>query len=131
MCNILSIKTLEGMKAGYATLGVGGYTLPVPFRVRGQKVECRVPTWSGVGDLLEITRQVTLVVVQNSESGLRWVFLRGLGKVIKDPDWEDFGPLETGGINMGDLYELLRIEPEHMELFDEQKGWGFRETVDF
>ncbi len=131
MCNILSMKTLEGMKAEYATLGVAGYTLPVPFRVRGQSVECRVPTWSGVVDLLEISRQVTLVVVQNSESGLRWVFLRGLGNVIKDPSWEDFGPLQTGGVNMGDLYELLRIEPEHMELFDEQKGWGFRETVDF
>lgn len=131
MCDILSTKTLEDLKAEYATLEVAGYTLPVPFRVCRQTVECRVPTWSGVADLLETTRQVTLVVVQNSENGLRWVFLRGLGKVIKDPDWEGFGPLQIGWTNIGDLYQLLRIEPKHMELFDEQKGWGYRETADF
>jgi hypothetical protein len=107
MCDILSMKTLEDMKAGYATLGVAGYTLPVPFRVRGQTVECRVPTWSGVGDLLEITRQVTrqvtLVVVQNSENGLRWVFLRGLGVKVT---------INSGGI--------VDIQPDSDEALEQE-----------
>ena len=131
MSNILNTQTLRDLDAQFAILGVAGYALPVRFLVRGSVVECPVPTWSGVGDLLEKMEEVTLVAVQNSDTYLRWFFLRGTGTVIKDPDWEGLLPPQHGRGDPGDLYQLLRIEPNRMELFDEQRGWGFRETADF
>ncbi|MDW7674235.1 MAG: hypothetical protein SCK28_06850 [Bacillota bacterium] len=119
------------MGVGFAILGVTSYALPVRFRVRGQFVECGVPTWSGVGDLLEKAEKITLVAVQNYGTNLRWLFLKGAGTVVKDPDWEGIVSPQGGRVDPGDLYQLLRIEPKRMELFDEQLGWGFRETADF
>ena len=131
MSNILNTLTLEAMGVRHAILGIASYALPVRFRVRGSVVECRVPTWSGVGDLLEKKQEVTLIAVQNSEAHLRWLFLRGPGTVIKEPDWEGLVPLQTCRVDPGDLYQLLRVKPKRMELFDEKLGWGFRETADF
>jgi hypothetical protein len=131
MSNILTVQMLETIGTRHAVLGVAGYSLPVRFRVCGAVVECGVPTWSGVSDLLEKSEEVTLVALKNSESNLRWIFLRGAGSVIKNHDWEGLVPSERSLVEPGDLYQLLRIYPKRMELFDEERGWGFRETVDF
>lgn len=131
MSNILTPQILETMGTGYAVLGMGGYSLLVRFRVCGLIVECSVPTWSGLSDLLEKIEEVTLVVIKNSETDLSWVFVRGTGRIIANQDWEALVPSEHGLVGPEDLYHLLRIEPKRMELFDEQRGWGFRETADF
>jgi hypothetical protein len=131
MSNILTTQILETLGTRYAVLGVAGYALPVRFRICGSIVECGVPMWSGISDLLEKTKEVTMVAVKNSEPNLCWLFIRGLGSVIKNQDWEGLIPQERNLIEPGDLYQLLRIEPRRMELFDEQRGWGFRETADF
>jgi hypothetical protein len=131
MPNILNIKILETLGTRHAVLGVDGYALPVRFRVCGQVVECSVPTWSGVGELLETVEEVTLVAINNSEANLSWVFLRGTAGIIKNQDWEGLVPPERSLVDPGDLYQLLRIYPKRMELFDEQQGWGYRETADF
>lgn len=131
MSNILNAKMLETIGTRYVTLGVAGYSLPVRFRVSGYIVECAVPTWSSVSDLLEKTEVVTLVAAQNSGTNLRWIFLWGIGSVINNQDWKGLVPSERSLVDPGDLYQLLRITPKRMELFDEQKGWGFRETADF
>jgi hypothetical protein len=131
MSNTLTTKILETLGTRHAVLGVAGYALPVRFRVRGSIVECGVPTWSGVSDLLEKKEEVTLVVVKNLDTKLRWLFLRGDGSVIKNRDWEGLVPSKHCLVDPGDLYQLLRIEPKRIELFNEQRGWGYRETADF
>jgi hypothetical protein len=131
MSNTLTTKILETLGTRHAVLGVAGYALPVRFRVRGSIVECGVPTWSGASDLLEKKKEVTLVVVKNLDTNLRWLFLRGDGSVIKNRDWEGLVPSEHCLVDPGDLYQLLHIEPKRIELFDEQRGWGYRETADF
>lgn len=131
MSNILNIQTLEEMETKFAILGAADYSLPVYFRVSGPVVECRVPTWSGIGDLLEKKREVMMVAVQNFEPKLRWLFLKGAGSIVKDPDWDQLVSSQSDRVEMEDLYQLLRIEPTRMEIFDEQRGWGYRETADF
>ncbi|MGE5509585.1 MAG: hypothetical protein ACM3RP_14040 [Chitinophagales bacterium] len=126
----LDLQTLAAMNASVAILGVGRYALPVRFRVKGRAVECPVPTWSGVGDLLEQPGEVTLVTIEETPSGLRWLFLRGLATVLTDPDWEGLRPPAKRPLDPSDLYHLLRIEPKRLELVDEQRGWGARETAD-
>lgn len=130
MSDILTPHIIETMGTRYAVLGIGGYSLLVRFRVRGLIVECSVPTWSGLSDLLENIEEVTLVVIKNSDTDLCWVFVRGTGRIIENQEWEDLVPSEHGLVEPEDIYYLLSIEPKRIELFDEQRGWGFRETAD-
>jgi hypothetical protein len=130
MSDILTAETLNALGIRYAVLGVRGYALPVRFRVRGAFVECGVPTWSGIGELPEKAEQVTLTAVTSSGDDLYWLFIRGPGYVINDPDWEGLVPYERSLVDPGDLYRLLQIEPLRIELFDEKRGWGYRETAD-
>lgn len=127
---VLSAETMTAMGVQAAVLGIGGYALPVRFRVRESRLECRVPTWSGVGDLLETTREVTLVAFREAGEQFQWLFIRGPAAVVPDPDWEGLQPPAAGGVSPDDLYQLVRIEPKRIERIDEQRGWGCRETVD-
>jgi len=132
MSTILSTKILEALGTQQAVLSVAGYSLPVRFRVWGLTVECSVPVWSGVSELLEKTKEVTLVFLKNSESSLSWIFLRGTGNILKNnKNWENLIPSERCLVDPGDLYQLLQIYPQRMELYDEHQGWGYRETADF
>lgn len=131
MSNNLNTQTLKSMGAEFAVLSVADYALPVRYRVNGWLVECRVPIWICTCDLLEEGGEVTLVAVQNLGNDLCWIFLRGIGSVINNPDWEGLEPEQPIGLETGDLYQLLRIKPNRIEYFDERRGWGFRETADF
>lgn len=131
MSYILNTQILETLETRHAVLGIDGYALPVRFRVCGQIVECSVPTWSEVGELLEKIEEVTLVAIKKSGSELRWVFLRGAAVIVKNQDWECLVPPERSLVDPEDLYQLLRINPSRIELFDEQRGWGYRETADY
>ncbi|MDF2631276.1 MAG: hypothetical protein K0R39_5107 [Symbiobacteriaceae bacterium] len=136
MENVLGRQALAAVEARVAVLSVGKYALPVRFRTKGSAVECQVPTWSGVGDLLEMpgaagpVPEVTLVAVEESEPHLRWLFIRGTATLVPDPDWEGLHTAAPGGVETRDLYQLLHIVPKRIEWADERRGWGYRETVD-
>ena len=132
MNGVLNIETLAAMGVRFAILSSHGYALPVRFRVRGAVVECRVPTWSGVGDLLEETGEVTLVAAEETgrDPCLRWLFIRGSAAVVPHPDWQGLVPPRPQRLATDDLYQLVRVEPKRIELIDEQRGWGVRETID-
>jgi hypothetical protein len=134
MKNVLSTEALAELKTRVGVLSVGRYALPVRFRMRDRTVECQVPTWSGVGDLLELAGaeppEVTLVAVDEEEPHLRWMFIRGSATLVPEPDWEGLHTAAGGGVSTGDLYQLLRIVPKRIESADEGRGWGFRTTVD-
>ncbi|HEY3314537.1 MAG TPA: hypothetical protein VGL40_04555 [Bacillota bacterium] len=126
----LDARILATMGVRLVVLSVGGYSLPVRFRIREQAVECRVPTRSGVGDRLEEAGEATLVAVAEVGPDLRWLFMRGPAVVVPEPDWEGLRPPPSNQVGPDDLYQLVRIELKRIELVDERRGWGFRETVD-
>jgi len=130
MNTVLNMQTLAAIGARVAILSVGQYALPVFLRIREPVVECRVPTWTGIGDLLEDQDEVTLVILTDSGACLRWLFLRGPAERVLEPDWEGLQPPVASRVSANDLYLLLRIRPKRMELIDEQRGWGYRETAD-
>lgn len=131
MLTLLTIETLKAMDLQFAVLGVHNYALLVRFQIREQKVECLVPTWIGLEELLEQTKEVTLAVVERLEPSPRWLFLKGFGSIAKNPDWMDLIPAIPDKVNPEDLYQVLRIEPKRMELLDDEQGWGVRQTADF
>ena len=60
MSDILTPQIVETMGTKYAVLGIGSYSLLVRFRMRGLIVECSVPKWSGLSDLLEKIEGITI-----------------------------------------------------------------------
>lgn len=134
MKNDLSTQALAALQTRVAILSVGKYALPVRFRMRGPNLECQVPVWSGVADLLDLPGadppEVTLVAVDEMEPHLRWLYIRGTATLVPDPDWEGLHTAASGGVSTGDLYQLLRVVPKRIESADERRGWGYRETVD-
>jgi hypothetical protein len=130
MHNFLNLASLAALGARFAILGVGRYALPVRFRIRGSAVDCQVPTWSGVGDLLEEPGEVTLVALGDGGTGLKWLFIRGQAAVVPNPDWEGLNPVQDGRVGSEDLFHVVRVIPKRIEFLDEERGWGFRETVD-
>lgn len=131
MDEVLSPHALSAMSTRAAALSVGNCALAVRFRVGGGVVECRVPTWSEVGDLLsQGPSEATLVAVVEEGPHLRWLFLRGMAALVPHPDWDGLLPPMDDRILPEDLYQLVRLEPRRMERVDERRGWGFRETAD-
>lgn len=127
---MLTIQTLAATGARVGILSAGQYALPVCFRIRDAAVECRVPSWTGIGDELGRQDDLLLVVVTEADAALRWFFLRGPGARVNGPDWAGLQPPAISRVDPDDLYLLLRIKPKRLELIDEARGWGYRETAD-
>ena len=53
-----------------------------------------------------------------------------LASLVTDPDLEGLRLPGSDQANRADLYEVVRVEPVRIELVDERRGWGYRETVD-
>ena len=130
MKEMLSARTLAGLDARIAVLQVGRCLIPSRVRVRGTIVECLVPTWAGLGDMLERPREARLAVVVEAGPALSWVFIRGNASLVMNPDLEGLTLPGVGRANRTDLYESVRVEPVRIEIVDERRGWGYRETVD-
>ncbi len=82
------------------------------------------------GDILDGPREAMLVVVGEVGPALSWVFVRGNASLVKDPDLQGLLLPGAGPANCTDLYELVRVDPVRIEIVDERRGWGYRETVD-
>ena len=128
----LSLQALAELDVLWAVLGVGGYALPVRFRVESRAVACRVPSWSGVADLLEQAEaDATLVAAVESGPFLRWLYVRGRASRVSQPNWGGLALPGCERISPDDLYQMVRLEPSRLELVDEERGWGVRETCDW
>ncbi len=130
MLNQPDMQTLASLGTRVAVLGVGRYALPVRFRTHGEGIDCLLPNWSGVADLLDEVREVTLVAVGDSTQDLTWLFIRGTAAVLPAQGWEGLSPPAPRLLDPSDLYQLVRITPRRIELVDERRGWGWRETTD-
>ncbi len=130
MKEMLSARMFAGIDARIAVLQVGRYSLLARIRVRDTDIECLVPTWAGFGDMLDESREATLVVVGEVGPALCWVFVRGDASLLVDPDLKELRFLGSCHANRADLYESVRVEPVRIEFVDERRGWGYRETAD-
>ncbi|MGE5561183.1 MAG: hypothetical protein ACM3XN_09100 [Chloroflexota bacterium] len=131
MEHALDIAMLSSLGTTVATLGVGRYALPVRFRISGRAVECRVPVWVSITELIAEAGEVTLVAATEVCSELRWLFVRGPASIVDDPDWTGLAPRLPARAALAELYQVVRVAPRRIELIDERRGWGYRETADF
>jgi len=112
--------------------GSGGiWTTPVRYRNYGLAVECLVPRWADVSYHLEQNPQVALViVVANEDHDLCWLHYQGLAMVTGTSDWAELLPPKTPPALAHNLYQLVSLTPQRLDLIDEQRGWGIRDTLE-
>jgi hypothetical protein len=72
---------------------------------------------------------VVLVIQGCHAAGLRWLQIQGLARPVAAPDWDELLPRWGSAAPPGDLYLVVHVTPERIDLFDESRGWGARETL--
>ncbi|HLN60654.1 MAG TPA: pyridoxamine 5'-phosphate oxidase family protein [Symbiobacteriaceae bacterium] len=100
--------------------------LPVRFVAHGLTVDCLLPRWHDLAYWLEAGAEAVLLVI-GPEGSQRWLSLRGHAAPGPAADWAALLP---GVRNAGDLYLAVRLTPARVELVDEGRAWGARETLD-
>lgn len=105
---------------------------PLAAAVGGQvlDVECLVPRWADVLYHLEQDSEVLLIIHDAQAAALRWLQYRGSARTISSPDWDRLLPEGTSRARPEERYVVVRISPERIDLIDEGRGWGARETLD-
>ncbi|OGO40655.1 MAG: hypothetical protein A2Z04_04985 [Chloroflexi bacterium RBG_16_57_9] len=108
----------------------GAWAMPVRYRSRGLEVECLVPRWADVAYYLEQDPRVLLVIQACGNDSLRWLQYRGRARPVSAPNWVEWSPGRVSPALADDLYLVVHVTPERIDLFDESRGWGARETLE-
>jgi hypothetical protein len=115
----------------FSTSGAGGaWAMPVRYRSRGLEVTCLLPRWADVAEFVAHDPSVLLVIVDAPAPAPRWLQIAGVARAVAGPDWAEWLPGWTSPAPPAELHLLLRVTPQRIELFDEGRGWGARETVE-
>ncbi|RME85978.1 MAG: hypothetical protein D6775_01355 [Caldilineae bacterium] len=116
---VLSVAGSEGVQA-----------LPVRYRSRGLEVECLVPRWADAAYWLEAAPAALLIIESCHAAGLRWLAYWGAARPVDAPDWAALLPNWRLATPPDHIYRVFRVTPRRIDLFDESKGWGERETLE-
>ncbi|MBI2864397.1 MAG: hypothetical protein HYX94_07530 [Chloroflexi bacterium] len=115
--------------------GQGAWATPVRYRVEGLELDCLVPRWADVAYHLEQNSGVQLVILESPiprpGRPLCWLEYRGTAQPVAVPIWGGLLPDGTPQALAGDLYLVVNVRPKRIDLLDEGRGWGARETLDF
>ena len=116
----------------------GARAMPARYRSRGLEVDCLLPRWADVAYYLEQDSRVALVVQDTgicgeqgrTTPGSRWLRCLGTARVVAQPDWDALLPEGAHTPAPDELYLVVRITPTRLDLMDETRGWGARETLE-
>jgi hypothetical protein len=127
---------LLGNRVGVLSIsgGDGTWAMPVRYRADDLEVDCLVPGWSDIAYHVEQCPDVLLVVMSvfssSPEESLCWLQFAGKAERVVDPRWDDLLPQGTPQALAAELYRVIRVTPKRMDLLDESRGWGMRETLE-
>ncbi|MEW6142101.1 MAG: hypothetical protein AB1597_02950 [Chloroflexota bacterium] len=130
MRNFLSTNRV-GVLTGSGTEGT--WTMPVRYRVKNLELDCLVPRWADIAYYVEPYPEVlmvVLVVLPSPGDPLCWLQYKGSARPLTNHDWKGLLPTGASENLAKDMYLVLRVVPERIDLFDENRGWGARETLE-
>lgn len=78
-------------------------------------LNCRLPRWSDVAYYLEQDPQVMIIIQDAHSDPLCWLQYRGVAQVNESTD---------------NQFITIHITPKRIDLLDESRVWGARETLD-
>jgi hypothetical protein len=93
----------------------GAWAVPAPYENKGLELICRLPRWSDAFYHIEQEPRVMAIVMDSRATTLRWMQYHGVARITDATD---------------DRYVTILITPQHIDLIDESRGWGARETLD-
>ena len=108
----------------------GARAMPARYRSVGLEIDCLLPRWADVVYHLEQDPRVALAVQDDSVSPLRWLCCLGAARLVEQPDWDALLPAGAHIPTPDELYLVVRVTPRRIDLLDETRGWGARETLD-
>ena len=112
----------------------GAWAMPVHYRPlaggTGLAVECLLPRWADGGYYLEQDPRVMLVIWDARSPGLRWLQMQGRAQTVPHPDWKRWNLSNLPHMPPEDLYQVVQVSPSRLDLVDEGRGWGARETLE-
>ena len=108
----------------------GARAMPARYRNAGLEVDCLLPRWADVAYYLEQDSRIVLVVQDTGAQGLRWLRCLGAARQVEQPDWDALLPKSMNTPTPDELYLVVRVTPRRIDLLDESRGWGARETLD-
>lgn len=94
------------------------------------ELECLIPRWADIAYYLEQEHAVLIIVLACYTAGLRWLQYRGTARPVVAPNWSVWLPRWMSTAPPDELYLVIRITPERITLFDEERGWGAREALE-
>ena len=95
----------------------GAWAVSAQYQNRGLELDCLLPRWSDALYHLEQDPHALVIVLDEHSGHSRWLQYRGIAKV--------------NALSADERYVALHIAPERIDLIDESRGWGARETLDF
>jgi hypothetical protein len=96
----------------------------------GLEIVCLLPRWSDALYYLEQDPHVMLVILDTQSNALRWLQYRGFAQLVQSLDAGKTLPQLSPNLPVDDRYVAVRITAERIDLIDENRGWGARETLD-
>jgi len=116
----------------------GVWAMPVWYRPdfgfsgsRSLEMECLVPRWADIAHRLARHSRVVFIVQALSGAGLRWLQIQGTARPVEAPDWARLMPHWISTNQPDDLYLVVRVTPDRIDLIDEDLGWGVQETLEW
>ncbi len=94
---------------------LGAWSVIAQYQNSGIELDCLLPRWSDAIYHLEQDPHVLVIVLEAQSPHSRWLQYRGIARVTESTD---------------DRYVAIHVTPERIDLMDESRGWGARETLD-
>jgi len=91
----------------------GPWAVSAQYDNSGLELNCRLPRWSDA--LFHIEQEPRVMAVIQDANPLRWLQYLGTASITDSTD---------------DQYATVHIVPERIDLIDESRSWGSRETLD-
>lgn len=126
---------LSTNKVGVLTISgtEGTWAMPVRYHVENLELDCLVPRWADIAYYVEQHPGVLMVILSvflSPKEPLRWLQYKGNARPVTSPEWSSLLPQGVSETLAKDAYLVLRIVPQRIDLLDESRGWGARETLE-
>ena len=110
--------------------GAGAWVAPAWHFSDGLEMVCLLPRWSDALYYLEQDPRVMVIILDPQSKALRWLQYSGRAHVTQPLETVQILPQEPPDMPIDDRHVAIRITAERIDLIDENRGWGARETID-